>query len=43
LQAALARRVPYLTVDASSMSAPILQRHGFRQITTCIPYKWKPG
>jgi len=41
LQEALARGVSYLTVDASPMSAPILQRHGFRQITTCTPCKWR--
>lgn len=41
LQEAMTRGVPYLTVDASSMSAPILRRYGFRQITTCTPYKWR--
>jgi GNAT superfamily N-acetyltransferase len=41
LQAALERGVRYLAVDASPMSAPILQRYGFRQITTCTPFKWK--
>ena len=41
LQEALARGVSYLTVDASPMSAPILRRHGFRQITTCTPCKWR--
>jgi GNAT superfamily N-acetyltransferase len=41
LQAALERGVRYLTVDASPMSAPILQRYGFRQIATCTPFKWR--
>jgi GNAT superfamily N-acetyltransferase len=41
-QDALARGVPYLQVDASDDSRPILERLGFRAITTTTPYVWSP-
>ena len=40
---AVARGVPYLQVDASDDSAPILRRLGFRAITTTTPYVWSPA
>ncbi|OON76439.1 GNAT family N-acetyltransferase [Streptomyces tsukubensis] len=36
------RGVPYLQVDASDDSAPILRRLGFVEITTTTPYVWSP-
>jgi GNAT superfamily N-acetyltransferase len=33
----------YLEVDASDASRPILERLGFRPITTTTPYVWSPG
>lgn len=39
---AAARGVPYLQVDASDDSAPILRRLGFRAVTTTTPYVWTP-
>lgn len=30
----------YLTVDASEMSRPILEKHGFTRITTTRPFNW---
>jgi hypothetical protein len=41
-QLATARGVPYLQVDASSDSAPILRRLGFQALTTTTPYVWTP-
>jgi GNAT superfamily N-acetyltransferase len=41
-QLADARGVPYLQVDASSDSAPILRRLGFQALTTTTPYVWTP-
>jgi GNAT superfamily N-acetyltransferase len=41
-QLAAARGVRYLQVDASSDSAPILQRLGFEPIATTTPYVWTP-
>jgi GNAT superfamily N-acetyltransferase len=41
-QLAAARGVPYLQVDASSDSAPILRRLGFVALTTTTPYIWTP-
>jgi GNAT superfamily N-acetyltransferase len=41
-QLAAAREVPYLQVDASSDSAPILHRLGFQALTTTTPYVWTP-
>lgn len=40
-QEAKARRVRYLTVDASDMSRPILERFGFEMIAYSYPCKWK--
>ncbi len=42
-QAAAARGVRYLQVDASDGSAPILRRLGLRAITTTTPYVWAPA
>jgi GNAT superfamily N-acetyltransferase len=42
-QVAQARGVRYLQVDASSDSAPILRRLGFRAVTTTTPYVWEPA
>lgn len=42
LQEALRRGARFLTVDASPMSRPIVQRYGFRQITTACDYDWEP-
>jgi GNAT superfamily N-acetyltransferase len=39
---AAARGVPYLQVDASGDSAPILRRLGFQPLTTTTPYVWTP-
>jgi GNAT superfamily N-acetyltransferase len=39
---AAARDVPYLQVDASKDSAPILRRLGFEAVTTTTPYVWTP-
>ncbi|MEW2133511.1 GNAT family N-acetyltransferase [Streptomyces sp. NPDC005435] len=41
-QLAAARDVPYLYVDASSDSAPILRRLGLHAVTTTTPYVWSP-
>ena len=41
-QLAAARGVRYLQVDASSDSAPILQRLGFQPLATITPYVWTP-
>ncbi|MDQ1581140.1 MAG: hypothetical protein QOD05_1915 [Microbacteriaceae bacterium] len=35
--------VKYLQVDASEESRPILQRLGFRAVTTTTPYVWTPA
>jgi GNAT superfamily N-acetyltransferase len=40
-QEARARRVKYLTVDATSMSRPILEKFGFVKIADSYPCKWK--
>jgi GNAT superfamily N-acetyltransferase len=40
-QEAKARQVRYLTVDASPMSRPILEKFGFEMITFSYPCKWK--
>jgi hypothetical protein len=40
-QEARARQVRYLTVDASAMSYPILQKYGFELIAYSYPCKWK--
>lgn len=39
-QAAISRQVEYLTVDASPMSRPILEKFGFVQIAETFPCKW---
>ncbi|MGW4197969.1 GNAT family N-acetyltransferase [Streptomyces sp. NPDC005004] len=39
---AAARDVPYLHVDASADSAPILTRLGLHAVTTTTPYVWSP-
>jgi len=31
----------FLTVDASEMSRPILEKHGFVKIATTVPYKYR--
>ncbi|MEU4085003.1 GNAT family N-acetyltransferase [Streptomyces aureus] len=41
-QLAAARGVPYLYVDASADSAPILGRLGLHAVTTTTPYVWSP-
>lgn len=41
-QRAVARGVPYLQVDASDDSNPILRRLGFHAVTTTTPYVWAP-
>jgi hypothetical protein len=41
-QEAKARQVRYLTVDASDMSRPILEKFGFEMIAYSYPCKWKP-
>lgn len=40
-QEAKARQVKYLTVDASDMSRPILEKFGFEIIAYSYPCKWK--
>jgi len=40
-QEAKARKVRYLTVDASTMSRPILEKFGFEMIAYAYPCKWK--
>lgn len=42
LQEAVQRGAHFLTVDASPMSRPIVQRFGFRQITTACDYNREP-
>ncbi|MEW2289316.1 GNAT family N-acetyltransferase [Streptomyces sp. NPDC047841] len=41
-QLAAARGVPYVYVDASADSAPILTRLGLHAVTTTTPYVWSP-
>jgi GNAT superfamily N-acetyltransferase len=41
-QLAAERGVKYLQVDASADSRPILERLGFRAVTTTTPYVWTP-
>ena len=40
-QEARARQVRYLTVDASPMSQPILEKYGFEMLAYTYPCKWK--
>ena len=42
LEAARARGVPYLAVDAAPMSRPILERKGFRYICGTYPMRTRP-
>jgi GNAT superfamily N-acetyltransferase len=42
-QLAARRGVPYLQVDASDDSLPILLRLGFEAVTTTTPYVWTPA
>lgn len=39
---AAARDIPYVYVDASAESAPILARLGLHAVTTTTPYVWSP-
>jgi hypothetical protein len=39
-QEARARGFSLLTVDASPMSRPILEKHGFQHLATSTPCKW---
>ncbi|MFF0464488.1 GNAT family N-acetyltransferase [Streptomyces mexicanus] len=41
-QLAAARGIPYVYVDASADSAPILTRLGLHAVTTTTPYVWSP-
>ena len=46
LQEARHRDVRFLTIDASPMSRPIVEKHGFQFLTMTQPFKWhvnKPG
>ena len=43
LQEARAREVRFLTVDASPMSRPILEKHGFERISTAVACIWHPA
>ncbi len=40
-QEAIKRGYRFLTVDASQMSRPILEKHGFQLLTHTTPYIWK--
>lgn len=40
LQEARTRGVRFLTIDASPMSRPIVEKHGFKYLTTTQPFKW---
>jgi len=40
-QEAKVRQVRYLTVDASAMSRPILEKYGFEMVAYSYPCKWK--
>ncbi|MFG2572349.1 GNAT family N-acetyltransferase [Streptomyces sp. NPDC048481] len=42
LSHAAERGVPYVHVDASADSAPLLRAMGFRALTTLTPYLWTP-
>ncbi len=41
-QEALRRGYRFLTVDASDMSRPILEKRGFQLLTYTTPFTWKP-
>jgi GNAT superfamily N-acetyltransferase len=40
---AIERGIPFLTVDASPMSRPILERNGFQFLCMATPCIWSPG
>lgn len=40
---ALGRGIRYLTIDASDMSRPIVEKYGFRLVTYTIPYVYSPA
>jgi hypothetical protein len=40
-QEAISRHVEFLTVDASAMSRPILEKFGFIKIAESYPCKWQ--
>lgn len=42
-QEAVQRGYRYLTIEASTMSAPIVARHGFQFIEDVFEYKWQGG
>lgn len=42
VQAALALGYRYLAIDAGPMSRPIVEKYGFRAITTAQDFAWKP-
>lgn len=42
-QEAIRRGYRFLTIDASPMSRPIVERHGFRLLDTTTPCKWAPS
>jgi GNAT superfamily N-acetyltransferase len=42
-QEAIRRGYRYLTIDASPMSRPIVERHGFHLLDTTTPCKWAPN
>jgi len=41
LQEAKRRGMRFLTLDASAMSRPIVERHGFQCVTTTQPFQWR--
>lgn len=43
LQEAKARGVRFLAIDASPMSRPIVEKHGFQFLTMTQPFKWHCG
>jgi hypothetical protein len=42
-QEARARRVRFLSVEASPMSRPILEKFGFQMLAYTYPCKWEVG
>ncbi len=43
LQEAKSRGVRFLAIDASAMSRPIVEKHGFQFLTMTQPFKWHCG
>jgi GNAT superfamily N-acetyltransferase len=41
-QESIQRGIRFLTVDASPMSRPILEKLGFQWLSTFYPRKWQP-